>query len=96
MLNFLYAKFKYLINIRTFEVWAELQTCNKLSLPKISIVDMQKEKLPSNRWIAKESINAITRALENKEQVLLYINRRGYSPLTLCRSCGYRFSCKNW
>ena len=64
-------------------------------MPIINIVDMQKEKLPSNRWIAKESINAITRALENKEQVLLYINRRGYSPLTLCRSCGYRFSCKN-
>ena len=64
-------------------------------MPIINIVDMQKEKLPSNRWIAKESINAIKRALENKEQVLLYINRRGYSPLTLCRSCGYRFSCKN-
>ena len=64
-------------------------------MPIINIVDMQKEKLPSNRWIATESINAIKRALENKEQVLLYINRRGYSPLTLCRSCGYRFSCKN-
>ena len=64
-------------------------------MPIITIVDMQKEKLPSNRWIAKESINAIKKALENKEQVLLYINRRGYSPLTLCRSCGYRFSCKN-
>ncbi len=64
-------------------------------MPKINIVDMQKEKLPSNKWIAKESINAIKKALENNEQVLLYINRRGYSPLTLCRSCGYRFSCKN-
>ena len=64
-------------------------------MPIINIVDMQKEKLPSNKWIATESINAIKRALENKEQVLLYINRRGYSPLTLCRSCGYRFSCKN-
>ena len=35
-------------------------------MPIINIVDMQKEKLPSNRWIAKESINAIKRALENK------------------------------
>jgi primosomal protein N' (replication factor Y) (superfamily II helicase) len=65
------------------------------SMPIIDIIDMQKEKLPSNKWIANESIKAIKKALENKEQVLLYINRRGYSPLTLCRSCGYRFSCIN-
>ena len=64
-------------------------------MPKINLVDMQKEKLPSNKWIAQESINAIKKALDNNEQVLLYINRRGYSPLTLCRSCGHRFSCPN-
>ena len=64
-------------------------------MPEINLVDMQKEKLPSNKWIAQESINAIKKALDNNEQVLLYINRRGYSPLTLCRSCGHRFSCPN-
>jgi primosomal protein N' (replication factor Y) len=64
-------------------------------MPEITIVDMQKERLPANKWIAQASITAITRALESNEQVLLYINRRGYSPLTLCKSCGYRFSCPN-
>ena len=64
-------------------------------MPEIKIIDMRKEKLLSTQWIAKESFNAIKKALDKKEQVLLYINRRGYSPLTLCRSCGYRFQCIN-
>ena len=85
----------YNVNIGKYKKIVLSERYGAAEMPIINIVDMQKEKLPSNRWIAKESINAITRALENKEQVLLYINRRGYSPLTLCRSCGYRFSCKN-
>ena len=64
-------------------------------MPEIKIIDMRKEKLLSTRWIAKESYNAIKKALDKKEQVLLYINRRGYSPLTLCRQCGHRFECIN-
>ena len=64
-------------------------------MPEIKIIDMRKEKLLSTQWIAKESFNAIKKALDKKEQVLLYINRRGYSPLTLCRKCGYRFQCIN-
>ena len=64
-------------------------------MPHIKIVNMQKEKLQSGKWLSKESIKAVKKALDNKEQVLLYINRRGYSPLTLCRICGYRFSCNN-
>ena len=64
-------------------------------MPLIKIIDMRKEKLSSKQWIAKESTNAIKKALDKKEQVLLYINRRGYSPLTLCRTCGYRFQCIN-
>ena len=85
----------YNVNIGKYKKIVLSERYGAAEMPIINIVDMQKEKLPSNRWIAKESINAIKRALENKEQVLLYINRRGYSPLTLCRSCGYRFSCKN-
>ena len=64
-------------------------------MPTTKIIDMRKEKIPSNQWIATESKNAIKKALSLKQQVLLYINRRGYSPLTLCRSCGYRFQCIN-
>jgi len=64
-------------------------------MPVIKIIDMRKEKLSSKQWIAKESTKAIKKALDNKEQVLLYINRRGFAPLTLCRSCGYRFQCVN-
>jgi primosomal protein N' (replication factor Y) len=64
-------------------------------MPRIKIIDMRKEKLSTNQWIAHESKEAIKKALNDKEQVLLYINRRGYAPLTLCRSCGYRFQCIN-
>ena len=65
----------YNVNIGKYKKIVLSERYGAAEMPIINIVDMQKEKLPSNRWIAKESINAIKRALENKEQVLLYINR---------------------
>jgi primosomal protein N' (replication factor Y) (superfamily II helicase) len=64
-------------------------------LPTIEAIDMTREGPPRGRFIAPRLAEAIKLALEHKQQALLFLNRRGYSPLTLCRACGYRFGCPN-
>ncbi len=63
------------------------------SLPDIELIDMRQQRLKAGVWLAAPLTEAIKEKLEKKEQTLLFLNRRGYAPLTLCRSCGYRFSC---
>lgn len=61
--------------------------------PEIDLIDMRTEKLKPNQWLAPQLIQAIKDGLARKEQALLFLNRRGYAPLTLCRKCGFRFAC---
>ncbi len=61
--------------------------------PEVAVVDLLDQKLPPNQWLTNELEQAITTNLKEKEQSLLFLNRRGYSPLMLCRTCGYRFKC---
>ncbi|MFC4350131.1 primosomal protein N' [Fodinicurvata halophila] len=68
------------------------------SLPEVAILDMRRdrpERLPSGgqSWLAPSLRKAITETLEQGEQALLFLNRRGYAPLTLCRACGHRIEC---
>jgi len=65
------------------------------SLPDIDVVDLREEKLERGRWLAPRLMKEIEARLERGEQSLLFLNRRGYAPLTLCRSCGHRFQCPN-
>ena len=64
-------------------------------LPDIAIVDLREEAPARGRWLAPRLVNEIRERLERGEQSLLFLNRRGYAPLTLCRTCGYRFQCPN-
>ena len=64
-------------------------------LPNIQLVDMRCENLTASQWISDELKKEIQIRLEKNEQSLLFLNRRGYAPLTLCRKCGYRFQCKD-
>ena len=64
-------------------------------MPAIEAIDLIAEPPPRGRWIAPRLVTAIDAALERREQVLLFLNRRGYAPLTLCRTCGHRFQCPN-
>jgi primosomal protein N' (replication factor Y) (superfamily II helicase) len=64
-------------------------------LPAIEAIDLKTEGPPRGRFIAPRLAEAIRLALERKEQALLFLNRRGYAPLTLCRACGFRLSCPN-
>src|SRR5260221_1185454 len=65
------------------------------NLPAIEAIDLRAEGPPRGRFIAPRLAEAVRNALERGEQALLFLNRRGYAPLTLCRQCGYRLACPN-
>ena len=73
-------------------------------LPDIKIIDLKKDKpqkYPNDKgqlnvaWLAPTLVNALKDNLEKGEQSMLFLNRRGYAPLTICRDCGYRIQCPN-
>jgi primosomal protein N' (replication factor Y) len=64
-------------------------------LPTIHTVDLTKEEPERGRWLARPLVDALEDRLAKGEQSLLFLNRRGFAPLTLCRNCGYRFQCPN-
>lgn len=64
-------------------------------LPDLAIVDMRRDPPPRGRFLSPVLSQKITEVLDRKEQALLFLNRRGYAPLTLCRVCGHRFECNN-
>ncbi len=64
-------------------------------LPRIAAIDLRRDPPPRGGWIAPPLAQEIAATLEAGEQALLFLNRRGYAPLTLCRSCGHRFQCPN-
>jgi primosomal protein N' (replication factor Y) len=63
------------------------------SLPTIALVDMRKERVEPGRFMSAPLVEALGRNLAGGEQSLLFLNRRGYAPLTLCRACGHRMQC---
>ncbi|MEM9967666.1 MAG: primosomal protein N' [Pseudomonadota bacterium] len=62
-------------------------------MPKMAAIDMRLEHLPSDKWISAPLKAAVAARLEAGEQAMLFINRRGYAPMTLCRACGHQISC---
>lgn len=64
-------------------------------LPTIDTIDLTEEKPERGRWLAPRLVAAMEERLARGEQSLLFLNRRGYAPLTLCRHCGFRFQCPN-
>ena len=73
-------------------------------LPEIKIIDLKKDKpqkYPNDKgqlnvaWLAPTLVTALKDNLEKGEQSMLFLNRRGYAPLTICRDCGYRIQCPN-
>ena len=64
-------------------------------MPSVEAIDLRRERPPPGRFIAPTLAGAAKTAIERGEQALFFLNRRGYAPLTLCRACGFRFSCPN-
>jgi primosomal protein N' (replication factor Y) len=65
------------------------------SLPKIGLIDMRREPPPPRRFLSPVLTQAVADTLAAGEQAMLFLNRRGYAPLTLCRTCGHRMQCPN-
>jgi primosomal protein N' (replication factor Y) len=64
-------------------------------LPSIEAIDMRREGPSRGRFISPRLAEAVAVSLSRREQALLFLNRRGYAPLTLCRACGFRLQCPN-
>lgn len=62
-------------------------------LPDMRAIDMRNEAMTSGRWISPTLQNAIADRIAKGEQALMFINRRGYAPITLCRACGEQVTC---
>jgi len=63
-------------------------------LPEMRAIDMRAEDLPANRWISPTLQGAVAARIGAGEQALLFINRRGYAPVTICRACGHQIGCE--
>ncbi len=62
-------------------------------MPHIEAIDLRREGPMRGRFISPRLAGEIRTVIERREQALLFLNRRGYAPLTLCRACGHRFAC---
>ena len=65
------------------------------SMPDVSAVDLRRFPPARGHWLSPPLTAAVTATLAKGEQALLFLNRRGYAPLTLCRTCGERIQCPN-
>jgi primosomal protein N' (replication factor Y) len=62
-------------------------------MPQMRAIDMRAEDLPGNRWISDTLTRTVQTRIEAGEQALLFLNRRGYAPVTICRACGHQIGC---
>ena len=62
-------------------------------MPEMRAIDMRVETLPKDRWISDTLAQAARARLAAGEQALLFLNRRGYAPVTICRACGHQIGC---
>ena len=64
-------------------------------LPDVALVDLRRTPPERGRFLSPPLVEAVTATLARGEQAMLFLNRRGYAPMTLCRSCGHRLRCPN-
>ena len=62
---------------------------------KQKIVNLNESKLNTNEFIADETISYVKDFLKKKEQILFFLNRRGYAPFLICKTCGFKHTCPN-
>ena len=65
------------------------------SLPTIGLIDLRETPPERGRFLSPPLITAMQDCFARGEQAMLFLNRRGYAPLTLCRACGHRMECPN-
>jgi len=62
-------------------------------MPEMRAIDMRLERLPGDRWISETLAAKVSAVVARGEQALLFLNRRGFAPVTLCRACGQQVGC---
>ncbi len=65
------------------------------ALPALAAIDLRANPAAAGRWISPPLEREVRETLDRGDQALLFLNRRGYAPLTLCRHCGRRWQCPN-
>ena len=84
-------------NIRSkkYKISRILNRFKDASLPNYEIIDLNKSKLPVKSWISTDVIEKVKKHLIKKDQILFFLNRRGFSPYVLCKNCLKVYSCPN-
>jgi primosomal protein N' (replication factor Y) len=67
----------------------------EINLPKVEIINLNSELLGKQSWIANKTIVEVNKYLKREEQVLFFLNRRGYAPFAICKKCRKKFQCPN-
>ncbi len=68
---------------------------NEALLPKFEIINLNSELLNKGSWIANKTIDKVNKYLEKGDQILFFLNRRGFSPFVICKKCFKKFQCPN-
>jgi primosomal protein N' (replication factor Y) len=80
------------IKNKKYKVVKILKRFNNYPLPETKIVNLNLKKL-KNKFIASETIEIVKKYLQNNDQILFFLNRRGYAPFLVCKVCGYKHIC---
>ncbi|MFL6733029.1 MAG: primosomal protein N' [Sphingomicrobium sp.] len=86
---------KHMVEIGRYREVALPERFAGASLPDLRAIDLTQDPPPRGRWLAPALVDELRANLDRGEQSLLFLNRRGFAPLTLCRHCGHRFQCPN-
>jgi primosomal protein N' (replication factor Y) len=62
-------------------------------LPEMRAIDMREERIEPQHWISTTLVGEVLARIRNGEQAMLFLNRRGYAPVTICRACGHQIGC---
>ena len=83
------------IKSKKYKISKILNRFKNASLPNYEIIDLNKSKLPTKSWISQYVIEKVKKHLEKKDQILFFLNRRGFAPFVFCKKCLKNYLCPN-
>jgi len=83
------------VKSKKYKISKILNRFKDASLPGYEIIDLNKSKLQSKSWISKDVIEKVKKHLDKKDQVLFFLNRRGFAPFVFCKKCLKNYLCPN-
>ena len=86
---------RHMVEIGRYRELKLTERHGRAELPAIRAINLTQDPPPRGRWLAPSLVAELEANLAAGEQSLLFLNRRGFAPLTLCRTCGHRFQCPN-